>query len=201
MRRPPVREIWPLVGVMGTFLVTLAFAGAGAALGAAMLSVLAFGPAYLIQNGVRRLRGTFPPPPTKTPAERAQSDARFLRAAALAQLVSAVVAIVVLFAGRGSWLPGRGWTAWLVLVAAFGVMGAPHSWAIAERRATQRYLRWAWALAGSCDLAFGLAAATAAIGNAHGHWIGGSLWTIGLALLALFLLLGAPGDLARGWGR
>jgi len=161
---------------------------------AGMLSILVFGPAYLVQNAVRRRRGTLPPP---TSEEKARADVQFLRLSAVVQLAIAVAGLVVVAVGRGSWLPGSGSTAWLLLCAALGMTGAPHSWAIAEQRETQRPLRWAWALAGVCDVVFGVAAATIAIVNQRSHWIGGSGWTVVLAAAALLWLLAAPGDLAR----
>ncbi len=191
------RSSWPLVGVVLTFLVGLAVAGLGGGVVGGMLSILVFGPAHLIQNGVRLRRGTLPPPPTKTPEEKAQADARVLRIGAVSQLVIAVVAISVVAVGRGNWLPGSGWTAVLLLGAAFGVTSAPHTWAIAELRQTKRSLRWAWALSALCDIVFGVAAATIAVTNQRSHWIGGSTWTVGLAAAALLWLLGAPGDVAR----
>lgn len=191
------RSSWPLVGVVLTFLVGLGVAGLGWGVVGGMLSILVFGPAYLIQNGVRRRRGTLPPPPTKTPEEKAQADARSLRIGAVSQLIVAVVAVSVVAVGRGKWLPGSSWTAVLLLGAAFGVTSAPHTWAIAELRETKRSLRWAWALSALCDVVFGVAAATIAVTNQRSHWIGGSAWTVGLAAAALLWLLGVPGDLAR----
>jgi hypothetical protein len=192
-----LRSSWPLVGVLLTFLVGLAVAGFGWGVVGGMLSILVFGPAYLIQNSVRRRRGTLPPPPTETPEEKAQADARFLRFSAISSLAIAVVAISVVAVGRGNWLPGSGWTGVLLLGAAFGITSAPHTWAIAELRETKRSLRWAWALSALCDLLFGVAAATIAVTNQRSHWIGGSTWTVGLAAAALLWLLGAPGDVAR----
>ncbi len=80
---------------------------------------------------------------------------------------------------------------------AVGITSALHLWAIAELRATQRTLRWAWALAGAFDVTFGAAAATIAITNERSHWIGGSIWTVALVGLALLWLLGATSDLVR----
>jgi hypothetical protein len=179
------------------FVVGLALAGIGGAVVGGLLSILVFGPAYLVQNSVRRRRGTLPLLPPKTPAEKAQSDARVLRVSAIAQLASAVVALVVVAVGRGNWVSGSGWTAVLLLGAASGITSAPHLWAMAERRETQRSLRWAWALAGVCDVVFGIAAATIAITNQRSHWIGGSTWTVVLAAAALPWLLGAPSEIAR----
>jgi len=191
------RSSWPLVGVILTFLVGLAIAGLGGGVVGGMLSILVLGPAYLIQNSVRRRRGTLAPPPTKTPEEKAHADARFLRIGAISQLVIAVVAISVVAVGRGNWLPGSGWTAVLLLGAAFGITSAPHTWAIAELRDKQRSLRWAWVLSALCDVVFGVAAATIAVTNQRNHWIGGSTWTVGLGAVAVLWLVGVPGDLAR----
>jgi len=163
-----------------------------------MLGVVGFGLAYLVQSSIRRRSWTLPAPPSKSPVKQAQSDARFMRVGAVAELVIAFAAVVAAV-GRGHWhwLPGHGWTAFLLLNAALGIAGAPHLWAIAERRATQRTLRWAWALSGAFDAVFGVAAAAIAITNQRSHWIGGWLWTVVLAALALLWLLGAPSDLAR----
>jgi len=142
-----------------------------------MLSILFFGPAYLIQNRVRRRRDALALPPAKSPAEKAQSDARFLRGAAITEVVVAIT-FTALAAGRVHWLPGRAGTMVLILGAALGITSAPYLWAIAELRATQRTLRWAWALSGALDVGFGAAAATIAATNERSHWIGGSIWTV-----------------------
>jgi len=196
-----LRSGWPFAGVLLTIAVGLAAAGVGAAVMVGMLSVLVFGPAYLIQNSIRRRRGTLPVPPPKTPAEKARSDARFMRASVVALLAYAVGALVVVAVGRGGWLPGRGWTAVLLLGAAFGISGAPHMWAIAELLARQRMLRWAWAASAVLDLAFGTAATIIAITNERDHWIGSSIWTVALGALALMWLIGVPGALVRARGR
>jgi hypothetical protein len=191
-----LRSGWPLAGVLLSLLVGVAVAGVGGGSLGGMLSILAFGPAYLIQNSVRRRRGTFRMPPPKSAAEKAQSDARFLRLFAITDLVIAITCVAVVV-GRAHWLPGRGGTAVLLLGAALGIASAPYLWGIAELRATQRMLRWTWALAGAFDVVFGAAAATIAITNHRNHWLGGSFWTLALAALALLWLLGAPGVLAR----
>jgi hypothetical protein len=195
-----LRSGWPLAGVFLSFLVGLAIAGMGGAVLGATLSSLIFGPAYLIQNGVRRRRGTFPVQPPKSPIERAQSDALLLRAGAVVDLAIAIAAIVVLVS-RWQWLPGRGGTALLLVIAALGIRSAPYCWALAEHRATQRTLHWAWGVAGALDVVFGATAATLAITNLRSHWIGGSTWTIALAALALLWLLSAPSLLARARSR
>lgn len=192
-----LRSGWPLAGVFLSFVVGLAVAGVGGGAVGGMLSILVFGPAYLIQNSVRRRRGTLPTPPPKSPAEQAQSDALFLRVSAVTQLAIAIAVAVVVVVGRGQWLPGRNWTALLLLGAAFGVTSAPYLWAIAEHRATQRTLRWAWGLSGALDVVFGVAAATIAITNQRSHWIGGVTWSMAFAALALLWLLGSMGHLVR----
>lgn len=189
-----LRHSWPLIGFLLAFLIGLAVGGLGGGAVVGALAALAFGSAYLVQNAIRRRRGT---PLPQTPAEKARSDVRFLRFTAIQQLVIAAIAIAAAAAGGGRWLPGSGGTAWLLVIAAISIAGAPHTWALAERRAAQRSVRWAWALSGAFDLAFGLAAVAIAITNRQSHWLGGSLWTIGLAALGALLLLGAPGDLAR----
>jgi multisubunit Na+/H+ antiporter MnhB subunit len=192
-----LRYRWPLIGVVMTFLIGLAIGGIGVGVLTGMLSIPGFGLGYLIQNGTRRRRGTLAAPSTQTPEEKAQSDARFLRIAAIFQVVMALVGVVVVAVGRGSYLPGKGFTAWLLLIAALGITGAPHTWAVAERRASQRSLRWAWALSGVLGLALGLASLAIAVTNQRSHWIGGTAWTLVFAMISALWLLGAPGDLAR----
>jgi hypothetical protein len=132
-----LRSAWPPAGVILCFVVGFVLAGFGAGLASGILSILVFGPAYLIQNSIRRRRGTLPLPPAKTPAERAESDAAFLRLMAIALLVLAIAEAALALADPRQWLPGRGWTAVLLLGAACGITSAPHLWAIAERRARQ----------------------------------------------------------------
>lgn len=132
----------------------------------------------------------------KSQAERARSDAVFLRGAAIAELGVAIT-FMALIAGRVHWLPGGAWAPVPVVGAALGIASAPYLWALAELRATKRTLRWAWALSGVLDLSFGLAAAAIAVTNEGAHWIGGSFWTVALAVLALTWLLGVPGAFAR----
>ena len=186
-----------MFGVVAALVAGVAVGGIGLGVLAATLSVLVFGPAYLVQNRIRRRRGTLPPPPAKSTAERATADAQFLRIAAVMQFVIAVVALPLALVGRGSFLPGSGWTALLLLVAAFGMTETPYVWAIAEWRERQRSLRGAWVLKAAFDLLFGVAAAVGAGLNQHGHWIGGTAWTVVLGVLAVIWLLGAPGDIAR----
>jgi hypothetical protein len=193
-----LRTGWPLAGVFLTFFVGLVAGGFGTAVVAGMLGALAFGLAYLIQSSIRRRSWTLPAPPPRTPTQQAQFDARLMRAFAIGDLVIAITAVVVAVSHPRLWFPtGPGWTAVLLLGAALAITGAPHIWAIAERRANQRSLRWAWALAGAFGVAFGIAAAVIAIGNQRSHWVGSSTWTGALAVLAFMWLLGALGDLAR----
>jgi hypothetical protein len=84
----------------------------------------------------------------------------------------------------------------LLLAAASAVAGAPYIWAIAERRASGRFLTWAWALTGLFDIVFGLAAVGVAVTNQRSHWIGGPAWTIVFALAGATWLLGAPSAFA-----
>jgi hypothetical protein len=193
-----IRTGWPLAGVVLTFAVGLLFAGFGGAAVAGLLSVLVFGPAYLIQSSIRRRSWALPPTPPKSPVEKAQSDALFMRVMAIADVVIAIAGVVVAASSLRQWLPdGRPSTAVLLLGAALAVTSAPTLWAMAERRVTGRSLRWAWALAGACGVAFGITAAIIGVGNQRNHWIGGSAWTVALAALALLWLVGALGDLAR----
>ena len=179
-----------------SFVVGFAIAGVGGGAVGGMLSFLVLGSAYLFQNGVRRRRGTLPAPPPRSPTEQAQSDALFLRIGAATDLLISAVAVVVLV-GRGQWFPGRGWTALLLLGAACGLASAPYLWAIAELRATERTLRWAWGLSGALDVVFGAAAATIAITNLRSHWLGGATWSVAIAALAFMWLLGAVNPLTR----
>ena len=176
----------------------LVVGGFGTAVVAGMLGALAFGLAYLIQSSIRRRSWTLPGPPPRTPAQQAQFDARFMRVIAIGDLVIAMAFLVVAFSHPRLWFREPcGWTAVLLLSAALAITGAPHLWAAAERRATQRSLRWAWVLAGACGVAFGIAAAAIAIVNGRSHWVGGAPWTAAFAALAFLWLLGALGDLAR----
>ena len=109
----------------------------------------------------------------------------------------AIAAVVAAASGRGQWLPVHDGTLILLLFAASLTTSAPHLWAMAARRERQPTLTWASALAGALDIIFGLAAATIAITNQRSHWIGGSIWTIALAAVALLWLLSAPGNLVR----
>ena len=127
----------PLAGVVVAFFGGLAVAGPWESATVALLSVLVFGPAYLIQNTVHGRRGTIPPPTPKTPAEAARSDARVLRAGAVGDFAIAVAAVVLAAVG-GVWFQGSGWTAVLLITAALGLSRAPHLWALAELRENQR---------------------------------------------------------------
>jgi hypothetical protein len=124
------------------------------------------------------------------------SDARALRLYAISEVVIAIVVILIVALGRPSFPSDSGWAPLLLLAAAMGITGAPYIWAIAERTATGRSLRWAWALTGAFDIAFGLAAAAIAVTNQQSHWIDGPFWTIVFALAAALWLLGAPGMLS-----
>ena len=132
----------------------------------------------------------------KGTAEKARSDALFLRGAAITER-GAAIAFVALIAGRVHWLPGGAWMPVPPVGAALGIVSAPYLWALAELRATKRTLRWAWALSGALDLGFGIAAAAIAVTNERSQWVGGSFWTVALAVLALTWLLGVPGAFAR----
>jgi hypothetical protein len=186
-----LRYQWPLAGVLLTFLIGVAVAGHGGGVVSGMLSILVFGPAYLFQNRVRRRRGTLPVQPAETPQEKAEADARFLRLTAVSQVIIAVILVAAVAAGRGSWLSGAGWTAWLLLSAAFGISSAPRTLAIGELRATGRSLRWARALSGALELVFGIAAAVVGVTNERSHWVGSSRWTIAFLVAAGVWLLGA----------
>jgi hypothetical protein len=161
------------------------------------VGTLIFGPAYLIQNQIRRRRGTFVAATPKTVAEKASSDARFLRVAAIAELVIAAGAVAVALTDPGVWLPSSGWTPVFLLAAAFSVSSAPYLWALAAWRAHQRACRWAWTLTGGLDVVFGVAAVVIAITNQRSHWIGGGGWTVSLVVLGALWLVGAPGSLLR----
>jgi hypothetical protein len=179
------------------FLVGLAVAGFGGGVVGATLAMLVLGPAYLTQNHVRRRRGTLVVVP-KTQTEKDRSDARFLRAVALADLPLAAGALALAAAGPGRvGLEGSVWTAVLLIYGAIGVISAPYLWAFAEWRETGRELGWARGLAGGLELGSGVAALSVAATNQRDNWIGGNAWTIGLALLGLFWLLGAAGHLQR----
>ena len=132
----------------------------------------------------------------KSQAEQARSDALFLRGAAITELGVAIM-FMALIAGRVHWLPGGAWTPVPPVGAAVAIASAPYLWALAELRATKRTVRWAWAISGVLDLGFGIAAAAIAVTNGRSHWLGGSFWTVVLALLALTWLLGVPGAFAR----
>ncbi len=193
-----LRTGWPLAGVFLTFVVGLVAGGFGTGVVTGMLGALAFGLAYLIQSSIRRRSWMLPPARPRTPPQQAQFDARFMRVIAIGDLVIAAAFIVVAFSHPRLWFrASHGWTAVLLLSAALAITGAPHLWAAAERRATQRSLRWAWTLAGACGVAFGIAAAAIATVNAQSHWVGGAPWTVALAALAFLWLLGALGDLVR----
>jgi hypothetical protein len=181
--------------VLLSSVVGLAFGGVGGAVVGGFLSVLFFGPAYLLQNSIRRRRGGDPAP--RSPTEQARSDARVLRAMAFGQVVLAAAFLVAAFVDREGWLPGTGGTAFLVLIAALAITGAPHSWATAELRETQRMLRWAWGLAGALELLFGLTAIGIAVTNQRSSWIGGAKWTATFAAVGLLWLLAGMGDLVR----
>jgi hypothetical protein len=191
-----LRYQWPLAGVLLTFLTGLAIGGVGGGVLAGTLSVLVFGPAYLAQNTIRRQRGTLPVPPTRTPEEKARLDARALRLYAISEVIVASVVALLVATGRPSWLSDSAWTPLLLLAVACGFTAAPSLWATAERRATGRCLRWAWALTAVFDVAFGLAAVVIALTNAHSQWLGGPIWTIAFGLAAALWLLSAPGALA-----
>jgi hypothetical protein len=192
-----LRAAWPLLAGAIVFLVGLAVAGLGGGVVGATLAMLVLGPAYLIQNHVRRRRGTLVVVP-KTQTEKDRSDARVLRVAALAGLPLAAGVLALFAAGGGhAGLEGSAWTAALLIYAAIAVFSAPYLWALAEWRATGRELRWAWGLAGAVELGTGVAALSSAAKNQRDNWIGGNLWTIGLALLGLFWLLGAAGNIQR----
>lgn len=196
----PVRWLksgWPLVSVIVVFIVGLAARDVGVGSVAATLAVLIFGPAYLIQNYVRRRRGTLVAPIPKTGAEKARSDARFMRAIAAYNVVFAAAGVAVAVSNPGHWLPGSRWTAVLVLGAAMGISSAPYLWGLADWQENKKINHLAWGLAGVLDLSFGVAAIVVATTNQRTHWIGGGAWTVVLGVLAVVWLLGAPAHLSR----
>jgi hypothetical protein len=185
-----LRSGWPLVGVA---LATVGGAAAGGFGGTALgatFGALVFGPAYLVQNGVRRRRGTLLPPPPKEPVEQARYDARVLQFGAFANSVFAVVAFVAGAIGRGGWLGGRGWTVLLLLAAPLSASAGLLLWTLARRQLRQGVSRRASAVGGLSDLMVGLAAAALAATNGRSHWIGSSNWTAAYAVFAVIGLLG-----------
>jgi hypothetical protein len=156
-----------------------------------------FGPAYLLQNAIRRRRGTLPPPAAKTPAEQARAGARTLRAGALATLLTVPSMVVVAATDDLNPLAGAGLTPVLLIVAGLGASGAPYLWGLAEFTESGRSLRWAWALAGAIDLAFAVTALVVAATNLANAWVGGGGWTVAFALAGLCASISAAANLSR----
>jgi hypothetical protein len=184
-----IRSLWPFWIPALAFLVGLAGGLAGGVL-ASTLTFLVVGPAYLVRQWWLRRTGRIPPPAPPTPAQQA----RFLR---LAAIVNALLAIGFLVAAvDGGWLPGRDWTAVLVVVAVCGLGGAPYLWAMAAEVEHGRAGPRAWAVAAASDLlvAVGLLGFTAA--NLWAGWLPGA-WTVALAVLGSMWVVMALGCVAR----
>lgn len=191
-----LRSGWPLVLLLFAILTGLAVGGFGDGVLTGMLAILVVGPAYLIQNQVRRGRGTLVTPP-KTSAEGVQTGARILRAGAVSAVVTGLIALGLALSNGMGLLTGREWTALFAVETALAAMSAPHLWALAELSANKRTVRWLWTLGAAISLAVGVTALVSAVTNQDSHWIGGSAWTAGLAVLGVSSLLSAAGNLSR----
>jgi hypothetical protein len=181
--------------VIAATLIGIVLDGFGGGVLAAALSALVFGPAYLIQNQVRRRRGTLVAPPPRAPAEKAALDARLLRAMAIGYPILGAGQITLTLMAPEWWVP-ESWAPAFVIATACAISEAPFMWALADRQ-LGRQTTWAWALAGGLDVLFGVAAIVVAVTNVWSGWIGGGGWTAVLLVLGVLWLLGAPSNIRR----
>ncbi|HXV34545.1 MAG TPA: hypothetical protein VD769_11095 [Gaiellaceae bacterium] len=193
MRPTPLhhlRSVWPFWVSGLLFLIGLAVDGLGGGLIAATLSFLVVGPLYLARQWWLGRTGRIPPPAPPTPRQQAI----FLR---LIVIVNAVVGIGFLVAAvDGGWLPGRDWTAALVVVAACSLGAAPYIWATAAEVEHGRASQRAWAVAAASDLLVAVGLLGFAAVNLWTVWLPWG-WSVALALVGAMWVVMALGCVAR----
>lgn len=193
MRSAPLhhlKSVWPFWVPGLVFLVGLAVDGIGGGLIAATLSFLVVGPLYLVRQWWLGRTGRIAPPAPPTPAQQA----RYLR---LAAIVNALVAIGFLVAAvDGSWLPGRSWTAVLVVVAVCGLGGAPYLWAMAAELEHGQAGPRVWAVAAGSELLVAIGLLVFAAANLWADWLPAG-WSIALAVFGASWMVTALGCAAR----
>jgi hypothetical protein len=185
-----IRSLWPFWIPALAFLGGLAWDGLGGGVLAATLSFLVVGPLYLVRQWWLGRTGRIPPPAPPTSAQQA----RFLRLAAVVNVPLAIGFLVA--AVDGGWLPGRDWTAVLVVVAVCGLGGAPYVWATAAEVEHGRASRRAWALAAASDLLAAVGLLGFAAANLWTGWLPGA-WTGALAVVGTTWVVMALGCVAR----
>lgn len=177
---------WSIVVLpIALFVCFLIIGGLGIAVLGATIAFLVIAPAYLIH----RIRHPGDPEP-KDEAARARDATRSFRTVVAynaAVCLSALVVAVV----RPAELEGRQWTVALLLFAGLSLSSTLYIWAVAAPRTTAGARRRALALGGLVDTAVCLSAAIAAIGNHVDQWLGGLVWTLGLAAVSVVSALSA----------
>lgn len=194
MRSVPLdrlRAAWPLWLPGLACLIGLAADGFSGGVIASTLTFLVVGPTYLVRQWWLRRRGRIPPTAPPTPAQQALVMRLWVVGNALLGLAALVAA-----AERGDWLHGRGWSAFLVVLAICGLGSAPYTWAAAAEVETGRMDRRAMAVVGICDLVVALGLVGFAAANHWADWLSGA-WTVGLAVFGATWIVAGAGCFAR----
>ncbi|HSE82222.1 MAG TPA: hypothetical protein VLA87_11130 [Gaiellaceae bacterium] len=189
-----VMSLWLVWVPTLIFLIGLLWDGLGGGVLAATLSFLVVGPLYLGRQWWLGRTGRIPPAAPPTPARQAL----FLR---LVVIVNGVLGIGFLVGAiDGGWLPGRGWTAILVVVVVCSLGAAPYLLATAAEVEHGRASPRAWAVAAASDLLVAVGLLAFAGVNLWTDWLPGA-WSVALAVLGSTWVVAALGAFARSRDR